>query len=80
MNLLRALGSLFEDLLLMHASTPQLVRNIDMASELGQLAQSINVDWLDGAAHALGQVQSGMRRNLLRPLSLDAMTLNLAER
>lgn len=80
MNLLRALGSLFEDLLLTHAGTPQLVRNIDMASELGQLAQSISVDWLDGAAYALGQVQSGMRRNLLRSLSLDAMALSLSER
>jgi DNA polymerase-3 subunit delta' len=80
MNLLRALGSLFEDLLLTYAGTPQLVRNIDMASELGQLAQSISVDWLDGAAYALGQVQSGMRRNLLRSLSLDAMALSLPER
>jgi DNA polymerase III subunit delta' len=79
-NLMRALGSLFEDLLLTHAGTPQLVRNIDMASELGQLAQSISVDWLDGAAYALGQVQSGMRRNLLRSLSLDAMVLSLGER
>jgi DNA polymerase III subunit delta' len=79
-NLMRALGSLFEDLLLTHAGTPQLVRNIDMASELGQLAQSISVDWLDGAAYALGQVQSGMRRNLLRSLSVDAMVLSLGER
>jgi DNA polymerase III subunit delta' len=76
-NLLRALGSLFEDLLLTHAGTPQLVRNIDLAGELGQLAQGISVDWLDGAAQALGQVQSGMRRNLLRSLSLDAMALSL---
>jgi DNA polymerase III subunit delta' len=44
------------------------------------LAQGINVDWLDGAAYALGQVQSGMRRNLLRSLSLDAMALSLPER
>jgi DNA polymerase-3 subunit delta' len=79
-NLLRVLGSLFEDLLLTQAGTPQLIRNIDIASELGQMAQGIDVDWLDGAAYALGQVQSGMRRNLLRPLSLDAMALSLGER
>jgi DNA polymerase-3 subunit delta' len=76
-NLLRALGSLFEDLLLTHAGTPHLVRNIDLRGELGQLAQGVSVDWLDGAAHALGAVQSGMRRNLLRSLSLDAMALSL---
>ena len=80
MNLLRALSSLFEDLLLTHAGTPQLARNIDMAGELAVLAQGISVDWLDAAAYALGQVQSGMRRNLLRSLSLDAMALSLGER
>ena len=80
MNLLRALGSLFEDLLLAHAGTPHLARNIDLAGELGQMAQAVSVDWLDGAAHALAAVQSGMRRNLLRPLSLDAMALGLGER
>jgi DNA polymerase III subunit delta' len=79
-TLLRALGSLIEDLLLVSAGTPQLVRNMDLASELGQMAQSISVDWLDGAAQALAAVQSGMRRNLLRSLSLDAMALSLGER
>ena len=33
-NLLRALGSLLEDLLLMVAGTPALVRNVDLAAEL----------------------------------------------
>jgi DNA polymerase III subunit delta' len=79
-NLLRALGSLIEDLLLTHAGTPQFVRNIDLMADLGQLAQGITVDWLEGAAYALGQVESGMRRNLLRSLSLDAMALSLEAR
>jgi DNA polymerase III subunit delta' len=76
-GLLRALGSLVEDLLLVSAGVPHLVRNIDLGPELGQMAQGVTVDWLDGAARALGQAESGMRRNLLRSLSLDAMALSL---
>jgi len=76
-NLLRAMGSLLEDLLLVHAGTPQFVRNSDIAAELAQLAQQVTLDWIDGAAQALAQVESGMRRNLLRSLSLDAMAVSL---
>jgi DNA polymerase-3 subunit delta' len=76
-NLLRALGSLIEDLLLIVAGTPQLIRNIDIEAELTRLAQGVSVDWIDSAAHALAQVEQGMRRNLLRSLSLDAMAVSL---
>jgi DNA polymerase-3 subunit delta' len=76
-NLLRAMGSLIEDLMLVVAGTPRLVRNIDMASELEKLAQGLTVDWIDGAARAMVQVESGMRRNLLRSLSLDAMAVGM---
>lgn len=76
-NLLRALGSLVEDLLLVVAGTPALVRNMDMSPELARLAEGLTVDWIDGAARALTQVESGMRRNLLRSLSLDAMAVGL---
>ena len=76
-NLLRALGSLIEDLLLVVAGTPRLVRNLDLAAELERLAQGLTVDWIDGAARARAQVEQGMRRNLLRSLSLDAMAVGL---
>jgi DNA polymerase-3 subunit delta' len=76
-NLLRALSSLIEDLLLILAGTPQLIRNLDIAGELDRLAQGLTVDWIDGAARALVQVEQGMRRNLLRSLSLDAMAVSL---
>jgi len=79
-NLLRALGSLLEDLLLVVAGTPQLMRNVDLTAELERMAQGVTVDWLDGAARALGQMEQGMRRNLLRSLSLDAMAVTLGER
>ncbi len=76
-NLLRALGSLLEDLLLVHAGTPQLIRNLDLAPELDRLAQDLSIDWIDSAARALNQVEQGMRRNLLRSLSLDSMAVSL---
>ena len=76
-NLLRALGSLIEDLLLIVAGTPQLIRNLDIEAELTRLAQGLSVDWIDSAARALVQVEQGMRRNLLRSLSLDAMAVSL---
>ncbi len=77
-NLLRALGSLIEDLLLIVAGTPSLIRNIDIAAELTRLSDGLTVEWIDNAARALVQVEQGMRRNLLRSLSLDAMTVGLA--
>ena len=79
-DLLRAMGSLIEDLLLVVAGTPRLVRNVDLTDELERLGQGLGVDWIDGAARALAQVESGMRRNLLRSLSLDAMAVSLDPR
>ncbi len=76
-NLLRAMGSLIEDLLLIVAGTPQLIRNLDLEAELARLAQGLGIDWIDSAARALVQVEQGMRRNLLRSLSLDAMAVSL---
>lgn len=79
-GLLRALGALFEDLLLVVAGTPGLVRNVDLAAELEKLAQGLTIDWIDGAAGTVVQAEQGMRRNLLRSLSLDAMAVGMAER
>jgi len=77
LNLLRTTNKLIEDLLMITAGTPHLVRNQDIAAELGQLAQSVDLDWIDRAARELAEVERGMRRNLLRSLSLDAMALSL---
>jgi len=79
-NLLRALGSLLEDLLLMIAGTPGLIRNLDLASELERMAQGVTVDWIAATSRAVVQVEQGMRRNLLRSLSIDAMAVSLQER
>jgi DNA polymerase-3 subunit delta' len=72
-ELLRALYSLLEDLLLLQAGAPNSVRNIDLEAELRQLAPRTSFSWLEQAARAIGEVESGMRRNLLRSLSLDAL-------
>ena len=76
-NLLRAMSSLVEDLLLMVAGTPALIRNLDLEAEIRRMAQGLTIEWIDGAARALVQVEQGMRRNLLRSLSLDAMATSL---
>jgi DNA polymerase-3 subunit delta' len=80
LNLLRALGRLLEDMLLVLAGAPQLVRNVDLGPELERMTQGLTADWIDGAANALAEVEQGMRRNLLRSLSLDAMALSLEGR
>lgn len=79
-NLLRALGSLLEDLLLMVAGTPGLIRNLDLSPELERMAQGMTIDWIAATSRAAVQVEQGMRRNLLRSLSIDAMAVSLQER
>jgi DNA polymerase-3 subunit delta' len=76
--LLRAFSLLLEDLLLLDSGTPELLRNIDLRPELERLAAALPFTWIERASHAVDQVQSGMRRNLLRSLSLDAFAAQLA--
>jgi DNA polymerase III subunit delta' len=76
-QLLGAVYSLLRDLLAMHSGATDLVRNIDIAGELKSLAGSVDFQWITQATQQLGQVQSGMRRNVLRSLSLDAFSLAL---
>lgn len=76
--LLRALALLLEDLLLLSAGTPELVRNVDLRPELVLLSETLTFAWIEQAARGLDQVYSGMRRNLLRSLSLDAFATQLS--
>ena len=75
--LLRALALLLEDLLLLDSGTPELLRNTDLRPELDRLAAALPFAWIESASHALDQVHSGLRRNLLRSLSLDAFAAQL---
>jgi DNA polymerase III subunit delta' len=78
--LLRTLALLLEDLLLLGAGTPELLRNTDIRPELDRLSEILNFAWIENASRGLDQVQSGLRRNLLRSLSLDAFAGQLASR
>jgi DNA polymerase-3 subunit delta' len=71
-TLLRCTYSLLQDLLFLDSGSSQLVRNTDIAGELQKLAQAGSFEWLSAAADRLADVERGMRRNLLRSLSLDA--------
>ena len=62
------------------AGTPELVRNTDLRPELDRLNSMLTFEWIENASRGLDQVQSGMRRNLLRNLSLDAFAGQLAGR
>jgi DNA polymerase III subunit delta' len=71
-TLLRCLYSLLQDLLFLESNSPAVVRNTDVMAELQKLSQSADFAWLSSAANRLGDVERGLRRNLLRSLSLDA--------
>jgi DNA polymerase-3 subunit delta' len=76
--LLRTLSLLLEDLLLLGAGTPELLRNTDLRPELDRLSSTLSFAWIENASRGLDQVQSGLRRNLLRSLSLDAFAAQMA--
>jgi DNA polymerase-3 subunit delta' len=71
-QLLRAMYSLLEDMLYVKSGTPALVRNSDISAEIAKLAAAVDFEWIAAASQRLGEVESGMRRNVLRSLSLDA--------
>jgi len=76
-KLLRTLYSLLQDLTFLNSRTPELVRNTDIQGELKSLAESADFEWIAMAAGRLNDVERGMRRNLLRSLSLDAFATAL---
>lgn len=77
-QLIRTLYWLLEDLLFLRSGTPEMVRNTDIAGELKRLAESVDFAWISAATDALNEVETGMRRNLLRSLSLDAFATSLS--
>ncbi len=76
-TLLRTLYSLLQDLMFLNAGTPELLRNTDIEGDLKKLAQNADFEWLASASGRLAEVERGMRRNLLRSLSLDAFATAL---
>jgi DNA polymerase-3 subunit delta' len=78
-KLLRTLYSLLQDLIFLSSGTPDLVRNTDILSDMKKLAESADFAWITAAADRLAEVERGMRRNLLRSLSLDAFATAMEE-
>jgi DNA polymerase III subunit delta' len=78
-QLIRTLYSLLSDLMLLGSGTAELMRNTDIHGELKKLAESADFAWIASASDRLAEVERGMRRNLLRSLSLDAFTAALEQ-
>ena len=76
-GLLRTLYSLLEDLMYLQSATPQLVRNTDILGELKKMSEGADFAWMQRASEGLAEVERGLRRNLLRSLSLDAFATAL---
>jgi DNA polymerase III subunit delta' len=76
-GLLRTLYSLLQDLMFLNSGAPELVHNTDIQGELQKLATAIDFGWINYASDRLADVERGMRRNLLRSLSLDAFATAL---
>jgi DNA polymerase-3 subunit delta' len=76
-HLLRTLYSLLRDLMFLGSGTPELVHNIDIQTQLARMAEAADFEWIATASDRLAEVERGMRRNLLRSLSLDAFATAL---
>ena len=75
--LLRAASGLLEDVLMLQHGTPDRVRNVDRLTDLQRLADTLDFAAVERALRGLDEVYAGMRRNLLRSLSLDAFAVSL---
>lgn len=79
MLLVRTLYLLLEDLMYLQSGTPELVNNVDILPELERMAKTLPFAWIEAASRGLSEVETGMRRNLLRSLSLDAFAVSLEQ-
>ena len=75
--LISVLYSILEDLMFLKAGSLELMRNQDLQAELAGIAGQVSFDWIVRASDGLGDVQNGMRRNLLRSLSLDGFSSSI---
>jgi|SRR5579864_236793 len=76
-DLLRILNLLLQDSMYLREGMPELVRNIDIVPPLRSLAEKMDFERLQHSSSALDALEAGMRRNLLRSLSLDSFALSL---
>jgi DNA polymerase-3 subunit delta' len=74
---IRTLYALLEDMVFLKSGTPEFVRNTDIAPQLQKMAEQVDFQWVVETVNRLGELESGMRRNLLRTLALDAFATSL---
>src|SRR6516162_6555559 len=74
---IRTLYALLEDMLFLKSGTPEFVRNTDLEPQLRKMSEQVDFAWIVEAVNRLGELESGMRRNLLRTLALDAFATSL---
>ena len=75
--LISTLYSILEDLLFLKSGSDELLRNQDLKEDLIRIAGQVTFDWIVRASDGLSEVQNGMRRNLLRSLSLDGFSSSI---
>lgn len=78
-QLLRTLYSLLRDLMLIQSGGANLVHNTDIHSQLIKMSEAADFGRISAVSDRIAEVERGMRRNLLRSLSLDALGLSLEE-
>jgi DNA polymerase III subunit delta' len=76
-QMIRVMYALLEDMLFLKSGTPELVRNQDIQPELARMASAVDFAWMVAAVQKLGELEAGMRRNLLRSLALDTFATAL---
>ncbi|MGC1370971.1 MAG: DNA polymerase III subunit delta' [Candidatus Sulfotelmatobacter sp.] len=76
-QLLRTLYALLRDLMLIQSGATTLVHNTDIQSQLAKMSEAADFDRISAMSDRIAEVERGMRRNLLRSLSLDALGLAL---
>jgi DNA polymerase III subunit delta' len=66
---------LLRDLMFLASNAPEMVQNIDIQTQLTKMAEASDFDWIARASDRLAELERGMRRNLLRSLSIEAFGL-----
>ena len=64
-------------MLFLKSGTPEFVRNSDIEAALRKMVEQVEFSWMVETSNRMGELESGMRRNLLRTLALDAFATSL---
>ena len=78
-NVLRVFYSLLTDVLeVRHSPRSILLRNPDLHQDILRLGERVDWLWVSQATRGLDELESRLRRNISRPLALDAVMASLA--